>query len=117
MRIDGSSNLVYTRFAGVNGPAAAGPAQRPQAGAQTQTLRRAESAQRLDRLERSERTRLPSTIDRLVAGRVAGRVDFSGETAQPSASGDTAIPLYGRAADRNAVATTISLGKSLDIEA
>jgi len=119
MRIDGSSNLVYTRFAGVNGPAAAGPAQKAQAAAQsqiqTQALRRAETAQRVDTVERTQAR--SATIGRLVAARVAGGVDFSGETARPSAERSEAIPLYGRAADRNAAATSLSVGRGLDVSA
>lgn len=50
---------------------------------------------------------------RLIAGIVPGRVDFSGDTPQPAS--DTAIPMYRHPADRNAAATSLQAGRSIDL--
>ncbi len=55
---------------------------------------------------------LPSAAQKLVAAVVPGRVDFSGPVAQPSAG---SLAFYRHPADKNAAATSVTLGKSLDI--
>lgn len=50
----------------------------------------------------------------LVAGVVPGRVDFSGETPQPSQVPQS-LQFYRHPADKNAAATSVLLGKRLDI--
>ncbi len=55
-----------------------------------------------------------SPTSRIVAGQVPGRVSFAG--AQPEPSGP-AIPFYRHPADKNAAATAVNAGKTLDIEA
>lgn len=58
----------------------------------------------------------PTPVDRLVAGRVPGGVEFaaSGAAAQPSAP--EALPFYRHPADRNAAATGIAqAGRRLDV--
>lgn len=51
---------------------------------------------------------------RIVAGIVPGKVDFSGQAPAPSAS---SLPLYRHPADKNAAATAVSAGKTIDIQA
>lgn len=58
-------------------------------------------------------TRTPTGAQRLVAGVVPGGIDFSGDTAQPSASG--ALPMYRRPADKNAAATSVAAGRIIDV--
>lgn len=48
----------------------------------------------------------------LIAGVVPGRVDFSGATAQPAGG---ALHIYTHPADRNAAATGVALGRSVDL--
>lgn len=54
-----------------------------------------------------------TNLSRLVAGVVPGRVDFSGDTPQPS--GSEALPMYRRPADRNAAATGVQAGRLIDV--
>jgi hypothetical protein len=54
----------------------------------------------------------PGPIDRLIAAVVPGGVDFSGEAPKP---GRTSLPFYHHPADRNAAATRVRLGGSLDV--
>lgn len=58
--------------------------------------------------------KLPSAAHRLVGARVAGKVDFSGDQPVPSAAGTLAM--YRHPADRNAAATSVSIGRSLDVK-
>lgn len=55
---------------------------------------------------------LPSTAQKLVAAQVPGRVDFSGD--QPAPAPGT-LAMYRHPADKNAAATAVSLGRSLDV--
>jgi len=59
-------------------------------------------------------------LQRLVAGVVPGGVAFdSSGNARPSGTsggGGAALPFYRHPADRNAAATAVSLGRSLDIQ-
>ncbi len=52
-------------------------------------------------------------IGRLVGGRVAGAVDFSGSA--PTASRGDVLPLYTRAADKVEASVAVRLGGSLDV--
>lgn len=54
-----------------------------------------------------------TNLSRLVAGAVPGRVDFSGDTPQPS--GSEALPMYRRPAERNAAATGVQAGRLIDV--
>lgn len=54
-----------------------------------------------------------ASLDRLVAARVPGKVSFDGDVASLSAPG--AYTMHGRPADRNAAATGVQTGRSLDI--
>ena len=57
--------------------------------------------------------RARASVSRLVAAVVPGRVDFSGETPVPRA----AMPsLYRHPADRNAAATGVEAGRSVDVQ-
>lgn len=51
---------------------------------------------------------------RIVAGIVPGKVDFSGAAPAPASP---AIPLYRHPADKNAAATAVNAGKTIDIQA
>lgn len=53
-----------------------------------------------------------SAIDALVAGRVDSPIDFGGAAA-PAARG--AISMYRHPADRNAAATAVNIGRSVDV--
>lgn len=64
------------------------------------------------RVQEQQAAVTPSNAQRLVAAVVPGRVDFSGAQAQPSSG---TLPMYRHPADRNAAATGVVLGKSLDI--
>ena len=48
---------------------------------------------------------------RIVAGLVPGKVDFSGDTPSPSS-----LPLSRHPADKNAAATGVNAGKMIDVE-
>jgi|GEM_PF-634106 len=54
-------------------------------------------------------------VNRLVAGVVPGRIDFSGE--QPMPAPGSPIALYRHPADRNAAATGVHAGRLIDLEA
>lgn len=50
---------------------------------------------------------------RLVAGVVPGKVDFSADTPRPSDS--SALAFYRHPADKNSAATSVQIGRSLDV--
>jgi hypothetical protein len=52
-------------------------------------------------------------VGRMVAGVVPGRISFAGS--EPTSAGP-ALPMYRHPADKNAAATAISVGRSLDIK-
>ncbi len=54
-----------------------------------------------------------NNASRLVAASVPGRVDFSGDVPRPSDS--AAIPMYRHPADRNAAATAVTAGRTIDV--
>lgn len=60
--------------------------------------------------------KLPTNVDRLVAGIVRGRIDFSDGAPRPSQRSE-AIPMYRRPADLNAAATVIHAGRTIDVSA
>lgn len=99
MRIDGPTNPFHlSRVYGV--PAASQVRVAP-----------ATNVDAVARVERNDRQ--PTNLDRLIAGNVPGGIDFSGETAQPTAS--TAVAMYRTPGAKNAAATSIEVGKRLDI--
>jgi hypothetical protein len=67
--------------------------------------------------------KLPTAAQKLVGARVPGKVDFSGDAPVQSAGGGggagnlaaSALPLYRHPADKNAAATAVSIGRSLDV--
>lgn len=107
MRIDGSlppTNPYHiARAYGVQN--AAGPASVGQTASVNQ-------ASGVGRVGEAAKQVLPSAAQRLVAAVVPGRVDFSGATAQASAG---TLAFYRHPADKNAAATSVTLGKSLDV--
>jgi hypothetical protein len=56
---------------------------------------------------------LPAPVSRLVGAVVPGKVSFAGETPMP----DGALALYRHPADKNAAATGVHAGRTLDITA
>jgi hypothetical protein len=58
--------------------------------------------------------KLSSAAQQLVGARVPGKVDFSGDKPVPSAGGSLAM--YRHPADKNAAATAVSIGRSLDVK-
>ncbi len=58
-------------------------------------------------------SKLPTPAQKLVGATVPGRVDFSGETPQQVTA--SAFALYTRPADKNAAATAVQIGRSLDV--
>lgn len=57
--------------------------------------------------------KLPSAAQKLVGATVPGRVDFSGPT--PTQTTDSTLQLYRHPAEKNAAATAVSIGRSLDV--
>lgn len=66
------------------------------------------------RTPEESRNTLPSAAQRLVAGVVAGGIEFGGETARPSAPAPS-LQMYRHPADKNAAATAVRVGRSLDV--
>lgn len=87
-----SPNAQVSRTQGVSGPGATNAPQNVQKDAVPQA-------------------RLSSAGQSLVAGVVPGRVDFSGD--QPRQA--TSLSMYRHPADRNAAATAVNVGRSLDV--
>ncbi len=58
--------------------------------------------------------KLPTAAQRLVGATVPGRVDFSGDKPAQVAGGST-LAMYTRPADKNAAATAVTIGRSLDV--
>ncbi len=58
--------------------------------------------------------KLPGAAQKLVGATVPGRVDFSGDKPQ-QVTGPSALQFYTHPADRNAAATAVSIGRSLDV--
>lgn len=57
--------------------------------------------------------RLPSAAQKLIGATVPGRVDFYGST--PTQTTDSSFQLYRHPAEKNAAATAVSIGRSLDV--
>ncbi|MCH8270855.1 MAG: hypothetical protein IH985_06550 [Planctomycetes bacterium] len=53
-------------------------------------------------------------VQRVVAGRVPGSIDFSADATRPTGP---AIPMYRHPADRNVAATRVGLGRLIDLDA
>ena len=53
-------------------------------------------------------------VQRVVAGRVPGSIDFSADAPRPRGP---AIPMYRHPADRNVAATGVGLGRLIDLDA
>jgi hypothetical protein len=106
--ISGSIPFHIAKAYGVQPGQRAGAAQQTQAAAPAGSVRGVDGAG----------GKLPSAAQKLVGAVVPGKVDFSGAApAQVSggAQASGALPLYRHPAERNAAATAVSLGKSLDV--
>jgi hypothetical protein len=57
--------------------------------------------------------KLPNAAQKLVGATVPGRVDFSGS--QPTQTTGASLQFYTRPAEKNAAATAVSIGRSLDV--
>lgn len=66
----------------------------------------------VERVRRDQAGTDEAKLRQIVAGVVPGRVDFSGDTPTPSGA---AIPLYRHPADRNMAATSVNVGRALDV--
>lgn len=116
MRID-TNNSVPTnpyhiaRAYGVKNASPAAPAQSARFTGQAANTQAVQSP--VVQSQGSGAQTLPSAAQRLVAAVVPGRVDFSGSTPQPGAG--SGLQMYRHPADRNAAATGVMLGKSLDV--
>ncbi|TVQ64003.1 MAG: hypothetical protein EA379_02930 [Phycisphaerales bacterium] len=84
------------------------PTQGPQAAANTRALDRS------DAVSRAESARARSHIERIVAAEVPGRVSF--DAPAPKRAAET-LPMYHHPAQRNAVATDVTVGRTLDVSA
>jgi hypothetical protein len=109
MRITNSFPIHVARAYGVR-PSAAQPMNAGDVGAAGPTARlsRPQAAGEAPQTPQGER------VAKLVAGHVAGRVDFDSATRTQGQVG--ALQLYTRAADRVEAATGISLGRRVDLE-
>ncbi len=76
----------------------------------TAPVRAPETSARLDPASEQDAA---ARVRKLVAGGVAGGIDFSGGEPQPSAP---AHQFYRHPADRNAAATALTAGRTLDVE-
>ncbi|MBL8745437.1 MAG: hypothetical protein JNK58_03680 [Phycisphaerae bacterium] len=56
----------------------------------------------------------PASTSRLVAAAIPGRVEFSSDAPRPSDA--ASIPMYRHPADRNAAATAVTAGRTIDIQ-
>ena len=110
MRID--PNQPALSFAAFNAARAYGPAS---AGAISPA--RAVPAVRVVGGSEESEQRLPTPAQRLVAAVVPGRVDFSESQPKPLGGADASLPLYRHPADKNAAATGVAVGRTLDVSA
>lgn len=113
--------LIAARAYGLSGPATSG---RPTPGRLAEPASRAADVRESFRPGavagsiRVEPSRDPgpaaaSRLERLVGGRVAGGVDFTGSA--PTASRGDVLPLYTRAADKVEASVAVRLGSTLDL--
>ena len=63
--------------------------------------------------------KLPSAAQKLVGATVPGRVDFSGDNPAQvpgvGGGGGSSLQFYTRPAEKNAAATAVTIGRSLDV--
>jgi len=98
-------------------PAQAAPAAKPSAATQPAAIQPAQRTQAVAGTRIATPAVPPDTarkLSSLVAARVGGQIDFTA-AGQPVAAG--ALPLYRHPADKNAAATAVSAGRSLDVTA
>lgn len=115
MRIDaaaGPSNPYHlSRIYGVKAPAPTAPVANI---AQAGTARPANAAQGVQPVANVDRAAASASINRLIAAVVPGRVDFSGDVPQASPA---PLAFYRHPADKNAAATGVQLGRTIDLSA
>ena len=86
----------------------------PQRAKPSVPVEQAREAVEHQRLEiRRELSSSQRNISRLIAGVVPGGIDFSQETPQPTDR--ASIPFYRHPSDRNAAATALKIGRSIDV--
>lgn len=111
----GSLPLRLAQAYGVPPPQRLAPAQPPAAGKPASPAQPAKRTQAVAGA-RIATPEIPADTSRrlsaLVAARVGGQIDFTA-AGQPVAAG--ALPLYRHPADKNAAATAVSAGRSLDV--
>lgn len=114
----GSLPLRLAQAYGVPLPVRPAPAVAPQPALAASPIQPSKPAQRTQAVAgaRIATPEIPVDTSRrlsaLVAARVPGQIDFSA-SGQPVAAG--ALPLYRHPADKNAAATALSAGRSLDV--
>jgi len=96
--------LHIARAYGLSAPARNAPVP-------VEVAREAVEAQRVE--IRRELSNTQRNVSRLIAGVVPGGIDFTGETPVPGKT--SALPFYSHPADRNAAATSIRIGRSIDV--
>ncbi|TVQ32691.1 MAG: hypothetical protein EA376_04820 [Phycisphaeraceae bacterium] len=110
MQIDGPSNPFHiARAYGVRQIQPLQPMQRPDAASSVRDsipVRQTEQPTGVNRAE------TPPNIQRLVGAVVPGGIDFTAPEPRPT---EASLPMYRHPADRNAAATALALGRSLDI--
>ncbi len=92
-----SNPFHIARAYGVQPPHAARPAPKPAAAQNTEPL---------------ASIKPPTATNRLAAAVVPGRIDFSGSA--PTDAGP-ALPMYRHPADKNAAATALTAGRTIDV--
>lgn len=104
MRIDQPSVPHHVAKAyGINAPTRVQAAPKPQ---------QTDAAQHIDRPQRAQRI---DKTSRLVAGIVDGRVGFDDQGSPQPVRDTTSLALYRHPADKNAAATAVHAGRSLDV--
>ncbi len=98
---------------GVRAPLSVRPLAKAPAAAQTQAASQTQPLARIDRADKADLSRVAPTVGRLLAARVE-QPAFEGVAAPAQAKAD-AMAFYHHPADRNAAATGVDLGRSLDI--
>lgn len=101
MKIDSTSGSIPFHIAKAYGLKATTPTRSPQPVTPVEPVRR----------DDDQAGKLSEAGRRLVGGVVPGKIDFSGSQPAPSAG----LSIYRHPADKNAAATGVSVGRSLDV--
>lgn len=102
-------------------PAAATPPSLDARAAAVRDVATLRPAEAIAPTQRAEAPAAASRLERLVAATVPGRMDFddprvTSATSLTTGAGGGAFSMYTRPGDKNAAATAVSVGRSLDIQ-